>query len=69
MAEFETISNTDANFVNLLIDKGTKTCGDKQLYLITHFTKQTLKLNYLLLMLNVMVQLLNYPKQQTPFFA
>ena len=41
MAEFETISNTDANFVNLLIDKATKTRGDKQLYLIKHFTKQT----------------------------
>ena len=32
-------------------------------YLITHFTKQTLNLNYLLLTLNVTVQLLNYPKQ------
>ena len=38
---FETISNTDANFLNLHIDKATKTRGDKQLYLITHFTKQT----------------------------
>ena len=37
-------------------------------YLITHFTKQTLNLNYLLLMLNVTVQLLNYPKQKSPFF-
>ena len=46
---FETISNTDANFLNLHIVKATKTCGDKQLYLITHFTKQTLNLNYLLL--------------------
>ena len=46
---FETISNMDANFLNLRIDKATKTHGDKQLYLITHFTKQTLKLNYLLL--------------------
>ena len=43
---FETISNTDANFLNLHIDKATKTRGDKQLYLITHFTKQTLNLNY-----------------------
>ena len=41
MAVFETISNTDAIFLNLLIDKATKTRGDKQLYLITHFTKQT----------------------------
>ena len=40
---FETISNTDANFLNLHIDKATKTRGDKQVYLITHFTKQTLK--------------------------
>ena len=38
-------------------------------YLITHFTKQTLNLNYLLLMLNVTVQLLNYPKQKSPFFS
>ena len=44
---FETISNTDANFLNLHIDKATKTCGDKQL------TKQTLNLHYLLLKLNV----------------
>ena len=43
---FETISNTDANFLNLHIDKATKTRGDKQVYLITHFTKQTLNLNY-----------------------
>ena len=50
---FETISNTDANFLNLHIDKATKTRGDKQLYLITHFTKQTLNLHYLLLKLNV----------------
>ena len=69
MAVFETIStSTDANFLNLHIDKATKTCGDKQLYLITHFTKQTLNLNYLLLTLNVTVQLLNYPKQKRPFF-
>ena len=39
-------------------------------YLITHvqFTKQTLNLNYLLLTLNVTGQLLNYPKQKSPFF-
>ena len=43
---FETISTTDANFLNLHIDKATRTRGDKQLYLITHFTKQTLNLNY-----------------------
>ena len=59
---FEIISNMDANFLNLHIDRTTKTCGDKQLYLITHFTKQTLDLNYLLPTLNVAVQLLNYPK-------
>ena len=46
---YETISNPDVNFLNLHIDKATKTSGDKQLYLITHFTKQTLNLNYLLL--------------------
>ena len=53
---FETISNTDANFLNLHIDKATNTRGDKQLYLITHFTKQTWNLNYLLLTLNVTEQ-------------
>ena len=53
---FETISNTDAIFFNLHIDKATKTRGDKQLYLISHFAKQTLNLNYLLLTLNVTEQ-------------
>ena len=66
---FETISNTDANFLNLHIDKATKTSVDKQLYLITHFTKQTLNPNYLLLTLNVTVQLLNYPKQKGHSFS
>ena len=51
------ISNTGANFHHLHIDKTRKTHDDKQLYLITHFTKQTLNLNYLLLTLNVTVQL------------
>ena len=36
-AVFETISNTDSNFLKH-IDKATKTRGDKKLYLITHFT-------------------------------
>ena len=35
------ISNTDANFLNMHIVKAIKTRGDKQLYLVTHFTKQT----------------------------
>ena len=61
---FGTISNTDVNFLNLHIDKATKTRGDKQLYLITHFTKQTLNLNYLLLTLNVTEQFLKNPKQR-----
>ena len=52
---------TRMQILYLHIDKATKTRGDKQLYFITHFTKQTLNLNYLLLTLNVMVQLLNYP--------
>ena len=67
-AVFQMISNTDANFLNLHIDKATKTRGDKQLYLITHFTKQTLNLNDLLLTLNVMEQFLKNPKQKRPFF-
>ena len=65
---FETISNTDANFLNLHIDKATKPHGDKQLYLVTHFTTQTLDLNYLLLKLNVTEQFLKNPKQKRPFF-
>ena len=56
-------------FFNLRIDKATKTHGNKQLYLITHFTKRTLNLNYLKLMLNVTVQLLNYPKQKGHSFS
>ena len=62
---FEIISNTDANFVNLRIDKATKTRNNSGL--ITHFTKQTFNLNYLLLTLNVTTQLLNCPKQKSPF--
>lgn len=31
-AVFETISNTDANFLSLHIDKARKTRGDKQLF-------------------------------------
>ena len=40
IAVFEKISNTDANFLNLHIDKAKKNTAhdDKQLYLITHFT-------------------------------
>ena len=53
-------------FENNRLDKAIKTRGDKQLYLITHVTKQTLNLNYLLLTLNVTIQLLNYPKQKMP---
>ena len=54
---FEIISNTDANFLNLHVDKATKTRGDNN-YLITHFN-----LNYLLL---TCVQLLNYSKTEKP---
>ena len=67
-AVFQIIWNTDANVLNLHIDKATKTRGDKQLYLITHFTKQTLNLYYLLLTLNVMEQFLKNLKQKSPFF-
>ena len=65
---FETISNTDANFLILDIDKATKTRGDKQPHLITHFTKQTLNLNYLPLALNVTEEFSKNPKQKRPFF-
>ena len=66
---FETISNTDANFLYLHIDKATKTRGDKQLYLSTNFTQQTLNLNYLLLTLNVTKQFLKNPKQKGHSFS
>jgi len=39
-----------------------ETHDDKQFYLVTHFTIQTLDLTYLLLTLNVTVQLLNSAK-------
>ena len=67
-AVFEMISNTVTNFLNLHIDKATKTRGDKQRYLITHFTKQTLHPNYLLLTLNVTEQFLKNPKQKRLVF-
>jgi len=59
----EIISNTDASILNMHIYKARKTHEDRQLYLITHFD-----LNYLMLTLNVTVQLLNSPKQKEPFF-
>ena len=67
---FETISNTDENFLHLHIDKATKTRGDKQLYLITHFTKQTLNPTKLFTA-NVECNgtvLLKNPKKKRPFF-
>ena len=51
------------------IDKATKTRGDKQLYLITHLTKQTLNLNYLLLTLNVTEQFLKNPNRKGHSFS
>ena len=50
-------SNTDANFLNLHIGTAGKTYDEKQLYLITYFTNQALNRNYLLLTLNVTVQI------------
>ena len=54
--------NTDGNFLNLHIAEATR--GDKQLYLITHFTKQTLNLNYFLLTLNVNGAVIKLPKTE-----
>ena len=39
---FEIISNTDANFVNLHIDKATKTRSDKQLRFESHILRNKL---------------------------
>ena len=57
---FETISNTDANFLNLHIDKARKT----QLYLITHFTKQTLNLNYFFIYLYAVKIFIKYTNSE-----
>ena len=62
---FEFILNTDANFLNLHIDKATKTHGDKQLF--NHTLYET-NFKPKFTALNVTVQLLNYPKQKSPFF-
>ena len=51
-------------FLICILKKTLKTRGDKQLYLITHFMKQVLNLNYLLLTLNVTVQLLKNPQNR-----
>ena len=64
-ARLEILLNTDKNFINLYTDKARKTHDDKQLYLITHFRKQTLNLSYFLLT----VQLLNSPKQKGISFS
>ena len=61
---FEIISNTDANFVNLHI-KQQKHEAINNSDLITHFTKQTLNLNYLLLTLNV-TAVIKLPKTEKP---
>ena len=63
---FEIVSDTG---LNLHIDKATKTRGDKQLYLITHFTKQTLNVNYLLLTLNVTERFLKKPNRKRHSFS
>ena len=55
-------------FLICILIKQQKHVCDKQLYLITHFTKQTSNLNYLLLTLNVTKQFLKNPKQKMPFF-
>ena len=58
-------------FNNLHIDKARKTADDKQLYLITHFTKQTLISNlHQLFTADVKCSgtVINSPKQTGPFF-
>ena len=66
---FETILHMDVNFLNLHIDKATKTRREKQLYLITHFTKQTLNPNDLLLTLNVTEQFIGQVKKKHMFLV
>ena len=67
-AVFEIISNTDANFLNLHIDKATKTRGDKQLFNHTFYGTNFRPKLFTANVEYVTVQLLNYPKQKSPFF-
>ena len=53
---FEIISNADANLVNQHIDEATKTRSYKEL-----------RFNHTFYEMNVTAQLLNYPKQKSPF--
>ena len=54
---FQRISNTDANSLNLHINKARKTHDDKKLYLITFYQTYFKPINYLLLTLHSKVQL------------
>ena len=60
---FEINSNTDANFLNLDIDKATKTRGDKQLFNHTFYETN---FEPKLFTANVECNGLNYPKQKSP---
>ena len=67
---FETISNTDANFLNMHIDKTTKTRGDKQLYLINHtFYETNFKPNLFTANVECNGTVIKLPKtKKSPFF-
>ena len=68
-AVFQIIWNTDANFLNLHIDKATKTRGDKQLFNHTFYeTNFKPKLFTANVEYNGTVIKL-YPKQKSPFFS
>ena len=67
-AVFQIIWNTDANFLNLHIDKATKTRGDKQLFNHT-FYETNFKPKLFTANVECNGQLLNYPNQKSPFFS
>ena len=56
-------------FLNLHIQKARRKHGHQQIYLFTHFKVHTLNKAYLLLTLNVTLQLLKSPKQKVVSFS
>ena len=56
-------------FLNLHIQKERRKHGHQQIYLFTHFKVHTLNKAYLLLTLNVTLQLLKSPKQKAVSFS
>ena len=64
---FEIISNTDADFVNLHIDKATKTRSDKQLRFNHTFYETNFKPKLLTANVECNGTVIKLPKQKSPF--